>query len=58
MAVINVPSERLQVLSERAGGLCVGAPATREEERAMAKELLELREFQRLVRRWMNEEKT
>lgn len=34
---------RLMVLADRVGGKCVGAPATRDEERNMAVELLRLR---------------
>ena len=46
----RIKNDRLEVLSSRAGGHPVGAPATREEEQAMATELLVLREV--LNRAW------
>lgn len=39
----KVSDGRLEVIASYFGGHCVGAPATREEERAMATELLFLR---------------
>src|SRR5262249_19619121 len=38
-AVPALPDERVAVLADRAGGQCIGAPATRDEERAMADEI-------------------
>lgn len=40
---MKLTKDRLDVLAARADGLRVGAPATRDEERSMAEEILELR---------------
>lgn len=39
----SLSDERIDVLATRAGGHCVGAPATRDEERAMALEIRKAR---------------
>jgi hypothetical protein len=44
-AVPALSDGRISVLAERAGGKCVGAPATRDEERAMAVEIQSRRRY-------------
>lgn len=40
---------RVEVIASRAGGMCVGAPTTREEERLMAQEILVLRDLAKAI---------